>query len=43
MIFILDPEVLAYSFLNISFHCGLCAEEVKVKTNFNKSAFTSAS
>lgn len=40
MIFILDPAVLAYSSLNISIRCGLCAEEVKIKTNFNKSAFT---
>lgn len=43
MIFILDPAALAYSFLNISIQCGLCAEEVKIETNFNKSAFTSAS
>lgn len=43
MTFILDPAVLAYSFLNISIQCGLCAEEVKIETNFNKTAFSSAS
>lgn len=43
MIFILDPAALAYSFLNMSIQRGLCAEEVKIETNFNKSAFTSAS
>lgn len=43
MTFILDPAVLADIFLNISIQCGLCAKEVKIETNFNKSAFTSAS
>lgn len=42
MTFILDLALLCYSFKNISIQCGLCglcAEEVKIETNFNKSAF----